>query len=145
MRCAQRHTFISPMKVPCAFSAKSIVRFRGGDRWPGARRWGCRRQSRGRLRPLSSMRKHGARNEGLPKEILVGEEAADQRVAGINGRSVMLGSGRYAMQDDGMGFSLAALRQPDCYIATLPRNIHMSCIFISGSSTGLGLMAGELL
>src|SRR6266568_982213 len=49
------------MKVPCAYSAKSIVRFRGGDRWPGPRWWECRRQSRRRLRPLSNMRKHGAR------------------------------------------------------------------------------------
>ena len=33
--------------------------------------------------------------------------AADgQRVAGIYRRSVMLASGRYAMLDDGMGFSL---------------------------------------
>ena len=30
----------------------------------------------------------------------------DQRVAGIYRRSVMLASGRYAMLDDGMGFSL---------------------------------------
>src|SRR6266404_3117868 len=75
MRCTQRHTFISPMKVPCAYSAKSIVRFRGGDKWPGARWWECRRQSRRRLRPLSNMRKHGARNEGLPQEVLVGEES----------------------------------------------------------------------
>ena len=37
--------------------------------------------------------------------------AADgQRVAGINRRSVMLASGRYAMLDDGMGFSLVPWR-----------------------------------
>jgi hypothetical protein len=69
MRCAQRHTFISPMKVPCAYLAKSIVRSRSGDRWPGPRWWECRRQSRRCLSRLSNMRKHGARNEGLPKEI----------------------------------------------------------------------------
>ncbi|MBB6290642.1 hypothetical protein HDC32_005350 [Pseudomonas sp. JAI120] len=32
--------------------------------------------------------------------------ADGQRVAGIYRRSVMLASGRYAMLDDGMGFSL---------------------------------------
>ena len=34
----------------------------------------------------------------------------DQRVAGIYRRSVMLASGRYAMLDDGMGFSLVPWR-----------------------------------
>ncbi|WP_430501970.1 DUF3363 domain-containing protein [Escherichia coli] len=33
-----------------------------------------------------------------------------QRVAGIYRRSVMLSSGRYAMLDDGMGFSLVPWR-----------------------------------
>ena len=36
--------------------------------------------------------------------------ADGQRVAGIYRRSVMLASGRYAMLDDGMGFSLVPWR-----------------------------------
>jgi hypothetical protein len=36
--------------------------------------------------------------------------ADGQRVAGIYRRSVMLASGRYAMLDDGMGFSLVPRR-----------------------------------
>ena len=36
--------------------------------------------------------------------------ADGQRVAGIYQRSVMLASGRYAMLDDGMGFSLVPWR-----------------------------------
>lgn len=36
--------------------------------------------------------------------------AEGQRVAGIYRRSVMLASGRYAMLDDGMGFSLVPWR-----------------------------------
>src|SRR6202020_2168134 len=41
--------------------------------------------------------------------------------------------------------SPAALRQLYCHIATLSRSTRMSRIFISGSSTGLGLMAAKLL
>jgi len=44
-----------------------------------------------------------------------------------------------------LSLSLTAPPQLDCHIATFPRRTHMSRIFISGSSTGLGLMAAELL
>ncbi|WP_440530990.1 DUF3363 domain-containing protein [Serratia marcescens] len=50
--------------------------------------------------------RHEAANTGLEHQPV----ADGQHVAGIYRRSVMLASGRYAMLDDGMGFSLVPWR-----------------------------------
>ncbi len=55
-----------------------------------------------RGRELAQAAKDIAAETGLEYRPL----ADGQRVAGIYRRSVMLASGRYAMLDDGMGFSL---------------------------------------
>jgi len=55
-----------------------------------------------RNRELAKAAKDIAAKTGLEHHPL----ADGQRVAGIYRRSVMLASGRYAMLDDGMGFSL---------------------------------------
>ena len=73
-------------------------------------------------RAVSALRRPGARNllttlrgrelaktaEEIAAETGLGHRpvADGQRVTGIYRRSVMLASGRYAMLDDGMGFSL---------------------------------------
>lgn len=59
-----------------------------------------------RNRELAQAAKDIAADTGL-----TGQPVTDgQRVAGIYRRSVMLASGRYAMLDDGMGFSLVPWR-----------------------------------
>jgi len=59
-----------------------------------------------RNRELAQAAKDIAAETGLEHRL-----AADgQRVTGIYRRSVMLASGRYAMLDDGMGFSLVPWR-----------------------------------
>ncbi|WP_420177241.1 relaxase/mobilization nuclease domain-containing protein [Kerstersia gyiorum] len=59
-----------------------------------------------RNRELAQAAKEIAAETGLEHRPV----ADGQRVAGIYRRSVMLGSGRYAMLDDGMGFSLVPWR-----------------------------------
>ena len=59
-----------------------------------------------RNRELAQAAKDIAAETGLEHRPV----ADGQRVAGIYRRSVMLASGRYAMLDDGMGFSLVPWR-----------------------------------
>ena len=59
-----------------------------------------------RNRELAQAGKDIAAETGLEHRSV----ADGQRVAGIYRRSVMLASGRYAMLDDGMGFSLVPWR-----------------------------------
>ncbi len=66
----------------------------------------CSRMFGKRLHDLPPIRKDIAAETGMEHRPV----ADGQRVSGIYRRSVMLASGRYAMLDDGMGFSLVPWR-----------------------------------
>ncbi|HFS8103702.1 DUF3363 domain-containing protein, partial [Pseudomonas aeruginosa] len=66
----------------------------------------CSRMFGKRLHDLPPIRKDIAAETGMEHRPV----ADGQRVSGIYRRSVMLASGRYAMLDDGMGFSLEPWR-----------------------------------